>query len=80
MAEIILAVNSLHEYGIVHRIIKPKNILLDRDGQLRICKVGKFTSSMTTGVHVGLTGIWPQNHHGSFYGSEVDWWAVGCVM
>jgi len=84
-AEIILAVDFLHQCGIVHRDIKPENILLDKDGHSKladfgVCKAGVFASSVIS----DRCGTWlymaPEIRVGCKYGPEVDWWSVGCVI
>jgi hypothetical protein len=84
-AEIILAVNFLHKCGIVHRDIKPGNILLDRDGHCKLadfglCKVGMFKLSRTYSVCGTNWYKAPEIRRCCGYGPEVDWWSVGCVM
>jgi serine/threonine protein kinase len=84
-AEIILAVNFLHKCGIVHRDIKPDNILLDRDGHCRLADFGLAELGMFKGMRtIGRCGtvryMAPEVLQRRQYGPEVDWWSVGRVM
>ncbi len=39
-AELVLAIDHLHEMGFIYRDIKPENILLDSEGHLKITDFG----------------------------------------
>ncbi|RNE94930.1 serine/threonine protein kinase TbPK6 [Trypanosoma conorhini] len=40
IVELVLALNSLHKMGYVHRDVKPDNILIDRDGHIKLADFG----------------------------------------
>lgn len=46
IAEIVLAIESVHAQGFVHRDIKPDNILIDADGHIKLTDFG-----LSTGFH-----------------------------
>lgn len=46
MAECVLAIEAVHELGFIHRDIKPDNILIDKDGHVKLSDFG-----LSTGFH-----------------------------
>jgi protein kinase A/protein kinase X len=40
IAEIFLAINYLHSIGVLYRDLKPENVLINRDGHIKITDFG----------------------------------------
>ncbi|OJA14991.1 hypothetical protein AZE42_04316 [Rhizopogon vesiculosus] len=51
MAECILAIEAVHDLGYIHRDIKPDNILIDKNGHLKLSDFG-----LSTGLHKNTDG------------------------
>jgi len=62
-AELILAVESLHNENIVHRDLKPENILMDEKGHIRLTDFGLSNKQNIMRDSTGPSGI--KSNHGS---------------
>lgn len=82
LAEVVLGLSDLHNAGIVHRDIKPQNILLDKLGHLKITDYGLSDVkglSKPQEAKGSLNYMAPENFLDLDVGKEADWWAVGVL-
>ncbi|XP_044158285.1 protein kinase C theta type-like [Bufo gargarizans] len=84
-AEIVCGLQFLHGHNIVHRDIKPDNIMLDKDGHIRIIDLGLAQDGVTSSSKTsGVTGtdvyMAPEVIAGLEYDAAVDWWSLGIVV
>ena len=83
-AEIVLALEYLHNMDIVYRDLKPENVLMNEDGHIcltdfgtsKILKEGEKTYSL-----VGTPEYCaPEMLEKIAYSMSVDWWSLGIFM
>ncbi|KAH1447503.1 hypothetical protein KXV89_003694 [Aspergillus fumigatus] len=84
MAELGCALRYIHSQGIIHRDVKPDNVLLDSEGHVHLAdfnvasdfRPGKpLTSKSGT-----LAYLAPEVYEGGGYYCEVDWWSLGVTF
>ncbi|XP_011691247.1 PREDICTED: RAC family serine/threonine-protein kinase homolog isoform X1 [Wasmannia auropunctata] len=87
VAEIALAIDFLHNVGVVHRDLKTTNILLDEEGHAVIIDFGLakwLHRTERTNTFCGTPQYMaPEILKKEYYGQEVDWWSLGvlaCVL
>ncbi|XP_069684130.1 serine/threonine-protein kinase fused isoform X2 [Periplaneta americana] len=83
--DLVSALYYLHSHRVLHRDLKPQNILMEADDVAKLCDFG-FARSMSTGTHV-LTSIKgtplymaPELIEEKPYDHNADLWSLGCIV
>ncbi|KAM3923054.1 protein kinase C theta type-like [Leptodactylus fuscus] len=84
-AEMICGLQFLHDHNIVHRDIKPGNIMLDGNGHIRIIDLGIACDGVTSSKKIrGVEGtcryMAPEVLLKQEYYTAVDWWSLGILV
>ena len=86
MLQILTGLAEIHNNGILHRDLAPSNILIDRDGIIKIADFGlsRFIGSPGKSLSRGVTTIYyrpPEICCGAkYYSFSVDIWSAGCIL
>ncbi|MFI5792837.1 serine/threonine-protein kinase [Streptomyces sp. NPDC051677] len=85
-AEVLSALRAAHEAGVLHRDVKPANVLLSNDGRVVLTDFGiatvEGTSALTmTGEVIGSPEfLAPERALGRTPGPESDLWSLGVLL
>ncbi|CAH2017608.1 unnamed protein product [Acanthoscelides obtectus] len=86
MKQLIEALAYLHSHRILHRDLKPQNLLVDKEGHIKLADFGlsrSFSLPTRTYTHEVVT-VWyraPELLLGArMYCTGIDIWSLGCVM
>ncbi|NXE85350.1 AKT2 kinase, partial [Cochlearius cochlearius] len=84
-AEIVSALEYLHSRDVVYRDIKLENLMLDKDGHIKITDFGLCKEGITDGATMKTfcgtpEYLAPEVLEDNDYGRAVDWWGLGVVM
>ncbi|XP_023031896.1 cAMP-dependent protein kinase catalytic subunit 3 isoform X2 [Drosophila willistoni] len=81
-AEIVSALEYLHSLQIVYRDLKPENLLINRDGHLKITDFGfaKKLRDRTWTLCGTPEYIAPEIIQSKGHNKAVDWWALGVLI
>lgn len=81
--ELACAIHYLHELDVAYRDLKPENVLLTKDGHIRLVDFGlaKFLKEDKTFTLCGTPEyLAPETIQGQGHGKGVDWWALGVLI
>uniref|UniRef100_K9IY19 non-specific serine/threonine protein kinase n=1 Tax=Desmodus rotundus TaxID=9430 RepID=K9IY19_DESRO len=84
-AEIVSALEYLHSRDVVYRDIKLENLMLDKDGHIKITDFGLCKEGISDGATMKTfcgtpEYLAPEVLEDNDYGRAVDWWGLGVLL
>lgn len=88
-AEVAEALHAAHKHGVIHRDVKPANIMIERRDQnarvvladFGVAHIGDMTTMTATGAMVGSPAYMsPEQARGQAVSGTVDVWALGVLL
>lgn len=90
LAELVLALDAIHSKGFIHRDVKPDNMLLDRNGHIKLADFGtcmkmdkdglvRSDTAVGTPDYISPEVLRSQGGQGT-YGRECDFWSAGIFL
>ena len=86
LAEVLVAIQQLHERNIIYRDLKPENILLDRQGHIKLIDFGFAKKVSNVQSHRARTNCGTQAYAapevviGTGYNYKADIWSFGILI
>ncbi|MHA5096791.1 Stk1 family PASTA domain-containing Ser/Thr kinase [Oenococcus oeni] len=86
MEQVLSAVSMAHNHGIVHRDLKPQNILVGKDGSIKIVDFGiaiarsEFGMTQTNAVLGSVHYLSPEQTRGGMATNKSDIYALGVIL
>ncbi|KAK3711478.1 Cyclin-dependent kinase catalytic subunit [Vermiconidia calcicola] len=85
-SELLTGIRYCHSHRVLHRDLKPQNLLIDRNGNLKLADFGlarAFGVPLRTYTHEVVT-LWYRAPEillgGRQYSTGVDMWSIGCIF
>jgi tetratricopeptide (TPR) repeat protein len=86
LGQLVLGLHALHAAGLVHRDVKPSNVMVARDGRVVLLDFGLITNldptrqSSATGPVGTVEYMAPEQATGRQVGAAADWYSVGVML